>query len=63
MVGKNNYSVFIFIFFCRMKTKTEMTETNRHIRLVRNELNRSGLYRKQSVTGNQVGNIDQHNSI
>jgi hypothetical protein len=36
---------------------------NEHVRLVGNELNRSGLYQKRSVTGNQVGNNDQHEYI
>jgi hypothetical protein len=57
---KNTYRVFIFIFFYRTETEIGIseTETNEHIRLIGNKLNRSGLYQKRSVTGNQVENIE-----
>jgi type IV secretory pathway VirB4 component len=51
---------FHFHFFLSDENKTEMNE---HVRLVGNELNRSGLYQKRSVTGNQVENNDQHEYI
>jgi hypothetical protein len=64
-VGKIPIPFSYLYFFCRTETKTGIseTETNGHIWLVGNKLNRSGLYWKRSVTGNQVGNIDQHNNI
>jgi hypothetical protein len=61
---KNTYPIFTHIFLSdRNENVNGGNETNGHIWLVGNELNRSGLYWKWLVTGNQVENIDQQNNI